>query len=103
MITIPELVSQVLGSFLISETAPTGLRLAMKHPERVTAIVTQNGNAYLEGLSKEWESWQAYWRDSAPENRERSRASLSDEAIRFQYLRLGPLSFGAKHVNHNVG
>jgi hypothetical protein len=65
MITIPELVSQVLGSFLISETAPTGLWLAMKHPERVTAIATQNGNAYLEGLSKEWERWQAFWRDPA--------------------------------------
>ena len=65
MITIPELVSQALGLFLISETAPTGLRLAMKHPERVTAIVTQNGNAYLEGLSKEWEPWQAFWRDPA--------------------------------------
>jgi hypothetical protein len=37
----------------------------MKHPERVTAIVTQNGNAYLEGLSKEWEPWQAFWRDPA--------------------------------------
>jgi pimeloyl-ACP methyl ester carboxylesterase len=50
MITIPELVSQALGSFLISETALTGLRLAMKHPERVTAIVTQNGNAYLDAF-----------------------------------------------------
>ena len=52
MSTIPELVSQALGSFLISETAPTGLWLAMKHPERVTAIATQDGNAYLEALAR---------------------------------------------------
>jgi len=39
--------------------APTGFRVAMWHPERVTALVTQNGNAYLEGLSRHWETWQA--------------------------------------------
>lgn len=65
--------------------APTGLRLAMAHPERVTAIITQNGNAYDEGLSKEWESWQAYWREPTEANRERCRAALSDEFIRSQY------------------
>jgi len=65
--------------------APVGLRLAMKHPERVTAIVTQNGNAYVEGLSKEWGPWQTYWREPTPEHREATRASLSDAAIRFQY------------------
>lgn len=65
--------------------APTGLRLAMRRPERVTAIVTQNGNAYAEGLSREWEPWQAYWRDPSPERREACRASLSDAAIRVQY------------------
>jgi pimeloyl-ACP methyl ester carboxylesterase len=70
--------------------APIGLRLAMHHPERVSAIVTQNGNAYAEGLSAAWEPWQAYWRDATPENRERCRASLSDDAIRFQYLHGAP-------------
>jgi pimeloyl-ACP methyl ester carboxylesterase len=65
--------------------APTGLRLAMKHPERVTAIITQNGNAYVEGFSEDWEPWQTYWRDPTPEHREATRASLSDEAIRFQH------------------
>ncbi|WP_240663388.1 alpha/beta hydrolase [Sphingomonas sp. UV9] len=65
--------------------APTGLRLALRHPERVTAIITQNGNAYLEGLSKEWGPWQTYWREPTAEHREATRASLSDEAIRFQY------------------
>jgi pimeloyl-ACP methyl ester carboxylesterase len=94
--------AEVIGSFvdalglsryalyIFDYGAPTGLRLAMKHPERVTAIVTQNGNAYVEGLSKEWEPWQAYWRSPTPENRERCRASLSDDAIRFQYLHGSP-------------
>jgi pimeloyl-ACP methyl ester carboxylesterase len=71
--------------YIFDYGAPTGLRLAMKHPERVSAIITQNGNAYIEGLSKEWGPWQAYWKDPSPENRERCRASLTDDAIRFQY------------------
>ena len=71
--------------YIFDYGAPTGLRLAMRYPERVTAIVTQNGNAYVEGLSKEWEPWQAYWRDPSPEKREACRAALSDAAIRVQY------------------
>jgi len=60
--------------------APTGLRLAMAHPERVSAIITQNGNAYIEGLSTEWEPWQAYWRDPTEAHRDACRAALSDAA-----------------------
>jgi len=71
--------------YIFDYGAPTGLRLAMKHPERVTAIITQNGNAYEEGFSKEWESWQTYWREPTPEHREATRAALTDEAIRFQH------------------
>lgn len=70
--------------------APTGFRLAMAHPERVTAIISQNGNAYVEGLSKEWEPWQRYWREPTPENREACRAALTDEAIRFQWSHGAP-------------
>jgi pimeloyl-ACP methyl ester carboxylesterase len=70
--------------------APIGFRLAMAHPERVAAIISQNGNAYIEGLSEEWGPWQAYWRDPTPARREACRASLSDEAIRFQYLHGAP-------------
>ena len=76
--------------YIFDYGAPTGLRLAMKHPERVSAIITQNGNAYPEGLSQEWGPWQAYWRDPTPENREACRASLTDEAIRFQYRHGAP-------------
>lgn len=76
--------------YIFDYGAPTGLRLALKHPERVTAIITQNGNAYLEGFSKEWEPWQRYWREPTLENRELCRDSLSDDAIRFQYLQGSP-------------
>lgn len=66
--------------------APTGLRLAMRHPERVTAIISQNGNAYLDGFSDEWGAWQAYWREPSEANREACRASLSPDTIRnWQY------------------
>ena len=67
--------------------APVGLRLAMAHPERITSIVSQNGNAYLEGLSDAWAPWRAYWASPTPENREACRASLTAETIRTgQYL-----------------
>jgi len=49
--------------------APVGFRLAVSRPERVTAIISQNGNAYEEGLSEGWNPIQAYWKDPTPENR----------------------------------
>jgi pimeloyl-ACP methyl ester carboxylesterase len=67
--------------------APTGYRVAMAHPERVSAIVSQNGNAYLEGFSDAWGPWQTYWREPTPEHREACRASLSPEVVReWQYF-----------------
>jgi pimeloyl-ACP methyl ester carboxylesterase len=67
--------------------APTGFRLAVAHPERVEAIISQNGNAYLEGFSDAWGIWQAYWREPTPERREACRESLSPAVIREgQYL-----------------
>ncbi len=71
--------------YLFDYGAPTGLRMAMAHPERVTAIVSQNGNAYTEGLSSDWGPYQAYWREPTEANRARCRAALTDEAIRAQY------------------
>lgn len=65
--------------------APTGFRLAMAHPERVTAIVSQNGNAYEEGLGGAWAPIRSYWREPSPENREAVRKELSPEGIRMQY------------------
>jgi pimeloyl-ACP methyl ester carboxylesterase len=67
--------------------APTGYRLALTHPERVSAIICQNGNAYVEGLSEAWEPWQTYWREATPEHRQACRKSLAPESIRnWQYL-----------------
>ena len=68
--------------YIFDYGAPTGLRLALAHPERVTAIITQNGNAYLDGFSPAWESWQRYWREPTPENREATRDALAPETIR---------------------
>jgi pimeloyl-ACP methyl ester carboxylesterase len=72
--------------YIFDYGAPVGLRLAMKHPERITAIISQNGNAYSEGFSDEWGPWEAYWREPSAANREACRASLSAETIRnWQY------------------
>lgn len=67
--------------------APVGLRVARDQPERIRALVSQNGNAYLEGLSGAWGPWQSYWREPTAPHREACRASLTAEAIRDgQYL-----------------
>lgn len=67
--------------------APVGYRLAVAHPERVQAIVSQNGNAYVEGFSEAWGPWENYWHAPTPENREACRDSLAPDTIRdFQYL-----------------
>ena len=65
--------------------APTGFRLAVRHPERITAIISQNGNAYEEGLSDGWNPIRAYWEDPSPANREALRAFLKPEATAWQY------------------
>ena len=66
--------------------APVGLRIAMKHPERIAGIVSQNGNAYVEGLSEGWNPIQAYWSDPSQKNRDALRAFLAPEATRWQYV-----------------
>lgn len=72
--------------YIFDYGAPVGLRLAMRHPERVTAIISQNGNAYVEGFSDQWGPWEAYWRDASNANREACRPSLSPDTIRiWQY------------------
>jgi pimeloyl-ACP methyl ester carboxylesterase len=65
--------------------APTGFRLALRHPERITAIISQNGNAYEEGLSEGWNPIRAYWQDPSAKNREALRAFLAPETTRWQY------------------
>lgn len=65
--------------------APTGFRLALRHPERITALISQNGNAYEDGLSDGWTPIKAYWQDPSPANREALRGFLTPEATRWQY------------------
>jgi pimeloyl-ACP methyl ester carboxylesterase len=73
--------------YIFDYGAPIGLRLAAAHPERVTAIISQNGNAYLDGFSDQWGDWQAYWRNPSAQTREACRSSLSADTIRnFQYF-----------------
>jgi len=65
--------------------APIGFCLAVRHPERVTAVISQNGNAYLQGLSEGWNPIQTYWKEPSPENRAALRAFLKPEATQWQY------------------
>jgi pimeloyl-ACP methyl ester carboxylesterase len=65
--------------------APTGFRLAVKHPERIAAIISQNGNAYEEGLSDRWNPIRAYWKEASPANRDALRAFLKPETTIWQY------------------
>jgi pimeloyl-ACP methyl ester carboxylesterase len=65
--------------------APTGFRIAVKHPDRITAIISQNGNAYEEGLSEGWNPIQTYWKEPSQAHREALRAFLAPETTRWQY------------------
>lgn len=71
--------------YIFDYGAPVGLRLAVRHPDRVTAIVSQNGNAYEEGLSAGWNPIQRYWVDPTPENRNALKGFLSPDATKWQY------------------
>jgi pimeloyl-ACP methyl ester carboxylesterase len=72
--------------YLFDYGAPTGLRMAMAHPERVTAVISQNGNAYDEGLGDAWAPIRKYWNDPSAANREAvHNAAVSFEGIKFQY------------------
>lgn len=71
--------------YIFDYGAPVGLRIAAKHPERITAIVSQNGNAYEEGLSEGWNPIQAYWREPTQANRDALRSFLAPETTLFQY------------------
>src|SRR5215475_4241665 len=65
--------------------APVGFRLALAQPERVTAIISQNGNAYEEGLSEGWNPIQKYWKEPTSESRAALREFLKPEATKWQY------------------
>jgi pimeloyl-ACP methyl ester carboxylesterase len=66
--------------------APTGFRMALQHPERITAIISQNGNAYEQGLGSAWSPVRKYWAEPTEANRQAVRDSLSPEGLKAQYL-----------------
>jgi len=77
-----------LGKFAVyifDYGAPTGLRMALRFPDRISALISQNGNAYLEGLSTGWAPVQAYWENPTHENREALRKLQTLETTRWQY------------------
>ena len=65
--------------------APVGFRLAVGRPDRITAIISQNGNAYEEGLSEGWNPIRAYWQERSPAKREALRSFLTPETTYWQY------------------
>jgi pimeloyl-ACP methyl ester carboxylesterase len=71
--------------YIFDYGAPVGLRIALKHPDRITAIVSQNGNAYEEGLSEGWNPIRAYWETPSQANRDALRAFLKPETTVMQY------------------
>ena len=71
--------------YIFDYGAPIGLRMALKNPERIAAIISQNGNAYEEGLSEGWNPIRAYWQNPSPANRDALRGFLSSESIYRQY------------------
>ena len=71
--------------YIFDYGAPVGLRLAVKHPDRITAIISQNGNAYVEGLSDGWNPIRTYWQNPSEANRASLRAFLRPEATVWQY------------------
>jgi len=71
--------------YIFDYGAPVGLRIAAKHPKRISAIITQNGNSYVEGLSDAFNPVQAYWADPSAKNRAALRGFLTPPTTLFQY------------------
>jgi pimeloyl-ACP methyl ester carboxylesterase len=71
--------------YVMDYGAPVGYRLALKHPERVSALIVQNGNAYEEGLKKFWDPIKAYWADSSLAHRKALEVLMKAETTKFQY------------------
>jgi len=65
--------------------APIGFRIAMKHPEWIMGIVSQNGNVYREGLGKKWEARAEYWKNPTPELREQYKSAFAKDTVIGQY------------------
>ena len=75
------------ATYVFDYGAPVGFRLAAARPGRITAIISQNGNAYEEGLSDGWNPVRAYWAEPSDANRQALRAMLTPQTTLFQYTR----------------
>ena len=71
--------------YIFDYGSPVGLRVALQMPDRISAIISQNGNAYEEGLSSGWDPIRAYWQDASQANRDALRMFLKPETTTFQY------------------
>lgn len=82
---INELGLKRFAIYIFDYGAPVGLRIAMDNPEKITGIISQNGNAYEEGLSNEWNPIQKYWKEPSQANRDALKDFVSEKATWFQY------------------
>lgn len=77
--------------------APVGFRIALKHPEKILGIVSQNGNVYKEGLGKKWEARAEYWKNRTKELPESYKSAFAKETVVGQY------TFGAPENSVSPG
>jgi pimeloyl-ACP methyl ester carboxylesterase len=77
--------AKTYAMYVMDYGAPVGFRLALKHPERVTALIVQNGNAYDEGLGAFWDPIKAYWASGSKKDREAQSVMVAPETTKFQY------------------
>ena len=89
--------------YIFDYGAPTGLRLALAHPERVTAIISQNGNAYEEGLGDAWNPIRKYWQEPTAANRDALRPFIGFEGTRFQYVHGTPVPARGAEPTGSIG
>jgi pimeloyl-ACP methyl ester carboxylesterase len=83
---VQQLGARHYAMYVMDYGAPVGFRLALKHPERVSALIVQNGNAYEEGLGAFWDEMKTYWVDGSDAHRERLSKLLTLQSTIFQYL-----------------
>ncbi len=76
---------ETFAIYVFDYSAPVGFRVAVRHPDRITAIITQNGNTYLEGVSEAFAPVQAYWNEPTPARRDALRGFLAPQTTLFQY------------------
>lgn len=71
--------------YVMDYGAPVGFRIAARHPERVTSLIVQNGNAYTEGLREFWDPIRTYWKNRTIENAQPLAGFISPEGVKWQY------------------